>query len=381
VHIFLKPFLKKTTQLDKLRKELKRKSQNNKFSVDANKSLSPWEQNLLNHIKSTTNEYNLNNVTRTKAYLDFYKEHQEIHWALLAHMVSRNGGWNMTDLQGEHLTRLLNSSERKSFFDFLERSNWLIFQDAYPQFILYKESLKQKKSLFYLLPFLNISTFMETIWDYFLEGKDSFTLTVGLIINEQNYLEKRVVQNPSFKNKVLDTLSFQLQDFLSFTHILFPDDDGRLLGQTVHHFKSLKERILIGKRLYTLLFQDSDVLNRVKNWAIKHPHSGSRKDYWPHIFNDVKETTPGTSYQIRLMSCQLKSGAPKIYSPTLLNAWKNSRQTEAEKGEWFRDLQVIDYLTDTQEIIRGEIKNEYCKTLEQLEIAALAKKVISVLDK
>jgi hypothetical protein len=335
---------------------------------------------LLSQIRSSTSVNNLNNVTRTKAYFEFYKEHPEIHWAFLGHMVSRNGGWNMTDLQGELLTRLLSKKERNSFFSFLERGNWLIFQDAYPQFLLYRESLIQNKPLFYLFPYLNISTFMETVWNHFWVNKDSYILTMALVINEQNYLEKRVVQNPLYKKEVLNTPQFKLQDILSFTHVFFPYGKRKFRGQTMHQFDSLNERILFGKRLYAVLFKDRDILRQVTEWAVKHPHTGSRKDYWPHIFNNVNEGRPGFAYQLRLKSCQLRKGARKIYSPNLENVWKNSSQSEAEKGDWFHDWHVTDYLEDNIEIIDGEILNEYCKTLERLELAALAKKAISVLE-
>lgn len=39
---------------------------------------------------------------------------------------------------------------------------------------------------------------------------------------------------------------------------------------------------------------------QVKEWAMKHPHTGSRKDYWPHVFNNVNEGIPGFAYQLRL---------------------------------------------------------------------------------
>lgn len=335
---------------------------------------------LLEQIQRKTVEHNVNNVTRTKAYLDFYRQHPEIHWAFLGHMVSRNGGWNMTDLKGEFLTRLMSKKERNSFFSFLERGNWLIFQDAYPQFLLYSESLKQNKPLFSLFPYLNISTFMETIWNYFWGSHDTYILTMGLIINEQSYLEKRVVQNPQYKKEVLGTLQFKLQDLLSFNHILFPYGKRNMKGQTLHQFDSLNERILLGKRLYTVLFKDKDFLDLVREWAFHHPHTGSRKDYWPHIFNTINEGIPGFAYQLRLKSCQLRSGSRKIYSPSLENAWKNSCQVEAEKGDWFENWQIADYLIDDNESYDGEIKNEYCKTLERLELAALAKKAISILE-
>jgi hypothetical protein len=295
-------------------------------------------------------------------------------------MVSRNGGWNMTDLKGEFLSRILSRKERVAFFSFLERANWLIFQDAYPQLLLYEESLKRNKSLFHLLPFMDISGFMEVIWGYFWRKQDSVILTVGLIINEQSYLEERVMQNSNYKNKVIDTFEFQLQDLLSFNQILFPYKNQKLAGLTVHQFQSLDERILIGKKLYTILFRKKDVFKQVVNWASETPHTGSRKDYWPHLFNSVNEGIPGFAYQLRLEACKLKKSVWKIYSPDLQSAWKNVQHREAEKGDWLKDWNVADQLYELTDTINGEIKHEYCKTLERLELAALAKKVITILD-
>lgn len=322
----------------------------------------------------------MNNVTRTKAYLDFYLKHREIHWAFLGHMVSRNGGYSMTDLKGEFLTRLLSKKDRSNFFSFLERGNWLIFQDVYPQFLLYKESLRQGKSLFYLLSYLNVSTFMETIWNHFWRNGDTYIHCIAMVINEQTYLEKRVVQNPVYQKGVLNKFEFFLQDLLSFNHILFPYGDGELKGQTLHQFESVHERILLGKRLYSVLFKNKDFLRQAVEWAKSHPHTGSRKDYWPEIFNHVNEGTPGFPIPLRLKSCRLRKGARRFYSPKLEYAWKNVIQPEAEKGDWFEDWRIADYLVDDGEMIDGEIKHEYCKTLERLEIATLAKKTISFLE-
>ncbi len=195
-------------------------------SIVEEQQLSWGDQQLLQMIRLKTKQLNVNNVTRTKAYLDFYIFRPEIHWAFLGHMVSRNGGWNMTDLKGEFLSRLMNEQSKQDFFSFLERGNWLIFQDAYPQFLLYEESLFQSRNLFYLLPYLNVSTFMEVIWNHFWEERDSYTLAIALIINEQSYLENRIVQNSLYKKKVFQTFEFVLQDLLSFNQILFPFTDN-----------------------------------------------------------------------------------------------------------------------------------------------------------
>ncbi|MFJ7936054.1 DUF2515 domain-containing protein [Sporosarcina sp. NPDC096371] len=345
--------------------------------------LSIEDQQRLQRIRLKTRELNVNNVTRTKAYLDFYRRHSEIHWAFLGHMVSRNGGWNMTDLKGEFLSRLMNEQSQQDFFSFLERGNWLIFQDAYPQFLLYEESLFQGRNLFYLLPYVHVSTFMEVIWSYFWEVGDSTLLAIALIINEQSYLENRIVQNPLYKKKVFQTFEFVLQDLLSFNQILFPynaDGEGSkkasLTGLTLHRFGSLHERIMLGKDLYRLLFREADLLEKVYRWAIRHPHTGSRKDYWPAIFNDVHEGIPGLAFTRRLKSCRLKTGAPRLYSPRLEYAWGNVAHSAAEPQDWFKHWDIITYLVEEEGPINGKIVGEYCETLENLELAAIAKKAI-----
>lgn len=352
-------------------------------SILEEQHLSSGDQQLLQLIRLKTKQLNVNNVTRTRAYLDFYIFRPEIHWAFLGHMVSRNGGWNMTDLKGEFLSRLMNDQSKLDFYSFLERGNWLIFQDVYPQFLLYEESLFQSRNLFYLLPYLNVSAFMEVIWNHFWEESDSYTLAIALIINEQNYLENRIVQNSFYKRKVFQTFEFVLQDLLSFNQILFPftnsgNPTGKspLTGLTLHQFGSLDERIMLGKDLYRLLFQEADVLEKVYRWATSHPHTGSRKDYWPDVFNDVVEGVPGLAITRRLKSCRLKKGALRLYSPRLEYAWGNVPHHEAEPGDWFGHWRVIDYLVEVREPINGKVLGEYCETLEKLELAAIAKTAI-----
>ncbi|WP_010281981.1 DUF2515 family protein [Bacillus timonensis] len=368
-----------SVSLLQIKKDIKRRQKRpNTFS-----HLSLEEQLLIKQIKAMTKRLNLNNVTRTKAYLDFYLTHPEIHWAFLGHMVSRNGGWNMTDLKGGQLSRLLKMKDAESYFTFLERGNWLIFQDAFPQFLLYEASKLYRQNLFYLLPHFHVSVFMESIWNYFWERHDTYILTVAQIINEQSYLENRVIVNSKYKKEVFDTVEFKLQDLLDLNHILFPfEEKGKihLIGQTLHQFKSVRERILLGKRLYSILFRNEKRLKSIETWAKKVQHSGSRKDYWPHIFNHVDEGLPGSLLKPRVKSCELTKGSPRIYSPRLEMAWKNRKHEPAEIGDWYKEWEVIHYLAADYENVDGEIQHEYCKTLEKFELAAIAKKAISILD-
>ncbi len=366
----------------RLKEELKRKSKSGQKTSFSMGELSSEEKKLIEKIRSTTKSLNLNNVTRTKAYLDFYRCHREIHWAFLGHMVSRNGGWNMTDLQGDLLANLLTEREQKSFFSFLERGNWLIFQDVFPQFLLYEESIKRNKSFFHLLPLFNVSIFMETIWNHFLRYQDCYLLAIALIINEQSYLEKRVIQNPVYKKNVFDTPEFKVQELFAFTYILLPYQEGKLKmkGQILHHFDNLSERIKLGKRLYSLLFQNETMLKGYLDWANSQPHTGSRKDYWPQLFHHLKEGIPSNGYHLRLSACQLKPNAERLYSPELSNSWKNVKHQPAEIGDWFSDWRIIYFLIDADEYIDGEIINGYCKSLERLELAIKAKKTLAIFE-
>ncbi|MFQ3543375.1 DUF2515 family protein [Halobacillus rhizosphaerae] len=339
------------------------------------------EEEILQSIRSDTVKFNINNVTRTQAYYDFYYLHPEIKWSLLAHMVSRNGGWNMTDLKGEFLSKLLSEGEQKAFFAFLERGNWLIFQDAFPQLLLYKKSVEMNRSLFYLLPHLNVSSFMEVIWKHFWENGHRDLLAFAQIINEQMYIEERVIHHQSYQNSVLKTINFKLQDVLNLNHLLFPyslkeQSEPEIIGETLHHFASIEERIEFGKRLYALLFFDYTRLQHIITWVNDHPHTGSRKDYMPHLFNDVKETLPGQLYFPRTKNCILRKNAPRLYSPALLSAWKTSHQKIAEKGDWFKNISVMNYFKDPSQQDKGKITVDYCESIEKMELALFTSKLL-----
>ncbi|WP_187442154.1 DUF2515 family protein [Sutcliffiella horikoshii] len=284
------------------------------------------EQDMVAKIRSKTASLNRNNVTRTQAYLDFYQKHPEVHWSFLAHMVSRNGGWNMTDLKASHISTLLSYEKASILFRFLEKANYLIFQDAYPQLLLYEESKKAGRPLFYLLSEFHVSPFMNPIWTLFLSNNSKKELlTVSLIINEQNFIEYNLLQNPYFQQKVLSSLTYQLQEKLGFTLVLFPYRKGLdtlLTGLGVQQFSDLSNRIEIGKMLYVLLFTNEDVLQGALHFSKESFHTGSREDYLPAVFSS-------------------KSTSRKIYSPTLEAAWADFDHPSIVPVDWFKDIQEV----------------------------------------
>jgi hypothetical protein len=371
------PFL--LNSFSDVKKELKKKGR--KKTLSHLPDLSEKDKRWIYFIKEQTRQLNQNNVTRTQAYFQFYLQHPEIHWAFLGHMVSRNVGWNMTDLKGELLTKLLSDKDQKDIFSFLERGSWLIFQDVYPQFLIYDLSVRGRKEMFHLLRYFHVSTFMETMWRYFWNSGDQAALAFAMVINEQSYLEKRLIQNQHYKKIVTGTVSFKMYDFLNFNNIIFPccagekKEKASLTGGTLRYFTSLHERILFGKKLYSLLFQQERILAGVLKWAQEHPHTGSRKDYWPHLFNDINESFPRSLYKRRVKNCELRKGAERLYSPPLKYAWPDTTHEEAESGDWFEDWHVLDYF-HKEVSVDGEILTNYCKTIEKIELAVMAKEAI-----
>lgn len=337
------------------------------------------DSSLIERIRSVTAFLNRNNVTRTQAYLNMYRKYPQLHWALLAHMVSRNGGWNMTDLKGELLPHLLNPSQQEHLFAFLERANALIFHDAYPQLLLYEASLKAGRPLFHHLRQLHVSAFMQPVWEQFWDHKNSALLTMALIINEQNFIEHRVVQHPVFRKTVLDTVFFSAQSLLQLNQVILPYKDIgklRLAGLILESFSSLHERIEVGKKLYAMLFGIPLVREGALHFAEDTRHTGSRADYWPHLFASIRQAPPVPKGQLKewLDGCSLRPGAYPLYSPPLTDVWRDRPFAPAEEGDWYRPAgreESLAFLASVEPPFSFEMTHEYCFGLNKIELAVL----------
>jgi len=349
-------------------------------SERAKTPLSPEEKAIVEAIRSETGRANRDNVTRTAAYWSVYERRPELHWALLAHVVSRNGGWAMTDLKGDLLPRLLDERLIESSFELLEACNSLIFGDAYPQLRLYEEGLRLCRPLLSLLPEFGVSAFMAPFWDSFLEDGDSVPLTEALIVNEQHFIQHRVVENPYFKQAVFSSAEFKAQPFLQTNQLLIPlaekhaaADAGagapiRLAGRVLERFEDLRERIEFGKCLYGLLYGYPRVLSAAVAFARGVPHTGSRADYWPHRFR-------------REAAARKKGASAKAddavqtvwHSPGLAEAWPDRPLFPSEGRDWFRDMDVFGYVSPirlpkavdmTHEHLFGQFKLQEAALLE-----------------
>ncbi|MFT4413052.1 DUF2515 domain-containing protein [Fredinandcohnia humi] len=254
-------------------------------------SFSNLDKVIIQNITKTTAKGNIDNISRTKSYARFYYNNKEIQWSFLASMVSRNAGYNMTDLEGEWFHKVLSKQERKALFYTFERANWLIFADAFPQLLLYEYSKKLRKPLFYLLPAFSVSAFIETEWEYFWHFREGKRLITSQIINEQNIIQQPVIEHPLFKQKVFHTLFYNLQDFFHFSSVIFPTLEGQLYGFSVHNFTKLDERIELGKKLASLLFHDK-YYEFFYRFSRKVEHTGSRFDYEKYVGERRFRNTP-----------------------------------------------------------------------------------------
>ncbi|EQB36142.1 hypothetical protein M948_13985 [Virgibacillus sp. CM-4] len=235
-------------------------------------------QHYIHYITNLTKTHNVDNITRTDAYFTFYLQFPEIKWSFLASLVSRNAGYNMTDLYLPPFQLMLGEQERERLFMTYERANWLIFSDAYPQLLVYRLSLQLNQPLFHLLPYFHVSSFMVKEWNYFWKTADTNRIMIALIINEQNVIEQPVIRQSFFKKRVFHQAPYFLQNLLTMNAVLLPTKSAQLYGAFVHQFTSLTKRIELGKQLASILYSPS-TFKQIFAFARQCEHTGSRYDY------------------------------------------------------------------------------------------------------
>ncbi len=336
------------------------------------------ERGVFERIRKETEKLNRNNITRTMAYFHLYQRTPEMEWALLAHLVSRNAGWNMSDLKGEWISRLLPSQVAQDYFRFMERANWLIFQDAYPQLLLYEHSKEKHQNFFHLLPFFYVSSFMQVIWNDYWENPNREQLAISLVINEQYYIEQRVIDQESYSAPVIRDIKFHLEDWLDLNMILFPfqqgEDERVLYGKQVDSFPDLQSRIELGKTLYSLLFSPS-ILPGVLHWCNQSPHTGSRQDYWANFFSPYASENLKQIYRPRFHHGRREKGEPFVYSPFLIDVWPDQKHEKALIKDWFQDPKVVDLLHFKKADL-SDVQEEYSQLIDKLEALVQAKQMV-----
>ncbi|MNJ43832.1 hypothetical protein D3C77_388580 [compost metagenome] len=322
------------------------------------------DRELAEDILAATSRAGISNITRTAAYLECYEACPELHWAFLAHMVSRNAGWNMTDLRGSRMSDVVDEEGKRSIYRFLERSNALIFQDAYPQLLLYRKSRELGASQFHLLRYFSVSRFMRPFWEKFWIDRGSALLTVGLIINEQNYIEQRIIRHPFYQRHVTEKMNFHLYSLSGLNQIILPLLEGsgvtRLAGRTVTDFGSLPARIALGKCLYAMLMGLRAVRSGAEAFARAVPHTGSRTDYWPEIFTANKEEALTAPLQgSELLEGETLPAGERLYSPKLLEAWGDTPYEPISREDWLKDTSALNGISAPSPPLLCDISREH----------------------
>ncbi|WP_156289205.1 DUF2515 family protein [Oceanobacillus salinisoli] len=236
------------------------------------------EQDYIHYISKLTKSQNVDNISRTKAYLSFYLDFPEIKWSLLASIVSRNAGWNMTDLHLAPFQTLLGKKEKNELFMTYERANWLIFSDAFPQLLVYKLSKRNHKPMFHLLSNFHVSKFMVKEWYRYWKTKNKDRLMNALIINEQNVIHDPVIKQPYFKKHVFYNFPYMMQDFLFMSAVILPTKSKGLYGIYISRFTNLAKRIETGKEIASILFSN-EIYPDIMHFLLTVEHTGSRYDY------------------------------------------------------------------------------------------------------
>lgn len=299
------------------------------------------EKKLFRHIQMEVYQHNLDNISRTNAYLTFFQQHSEIKWSFLAHMVSRNAGWNIGDLEGKWFPHVIGQEKRQQLFQTYERANWLIFQDAFPQLLLYHYSTRKRRKMFHLLRYFHVSQFMVQEWQHFWERGDKDRLLIALVINEQNVIQKPVLQKPFYRKRIFHSYLFAFQDWLHYSCVLFPTLKGELYGASVNGFTSVDKRIELGKRLADTLFE-SDLFPHFYEFACKTEHTGSRFDYEQYIDPMSIRTTPKLRTQFPIINHHIGKQEDWSRKKKIKKQWleKNARPEKPYPlTTWFKKKQ------------------------------------------
>lgn len=320
--------------------------------------LSLAEIELINRINEKTNRYNIDNISRTKAYHHYYNKNPEIKWSFLASMVSRNAGWNMCDLEGTLFSRALDKSFRKKLFFTYERANWLIFQDAFPQLLLYQYSTKINRPMFHLLKFFHVSSFMESEWVKFWDDRQVNRLMISLIINEQNVIQMPVIKHSVYQSTVFRSFLFIFQDWLHYSSVIFPTGEGDLYGASVSGFKSVSNRIELGKRLADILFKKM-LYPRFYAFACTTEHTGSRYDYEQYLKQKRIRTTPFLRCTYPIVKHQRNDLRDWSKFCRIKKKWRN------EMADHKHPIEITNwYLKKQEQIEKGIYLSEWVKSIK-----------------
>lgn len=222
---------------------------------------------------------NADNVSRTASYLELYAltraMGRELPWVLMAHLVSRNSGYLMTDLAValERGNLPFSREALVEMFLFLERPNFVIFWDAWWHVAHHLLGRPMREG--------RTPRFVRDAWQRYERaaagGVDAAlerALVLDLVANEQNLIERRTVHAPGFdRARALVRFADAMK---TEQPIVLPVVRSSIV---VGGFLELDRRIAAGRRIFDEALADRAQRDAIYAWALAHPHTGSREVY------------------------------------------------------------------------------------------------------
>lgn len=240
-------------------------------------------------LRDQLDERNRDNVSRTQSYLELYAETRktevELPWILMAHLVSRNSGYLMTDLARKiaRSTDETFTSAMRTLFVLLERGNFLIFWDAWHHVcsFLAKDPIESPRT----------PRFMCEAWQRYDETREERQLVLDLVHNEQNLIERRAVHHPELYagRMLLDLVEAGGRE----RPLVFPIPHAPEIR--VGGFSRIERRIETGRRIFDEVLARREDRDRMFEWAMAHPHTGSREVYGDRPGPTLREVWPLTT--------------------------------------------------------------------------------------
>jgi hypothetical protein len=246
--------------------------------VSAANALAPTRARL-ERMLAEKDARNRDNVARTESYLELYALARaygvELPWVLMAHLVSRNAGYLMTDLaEGGRATAFFTREALDELFLFLERANYLIFDDAWHHVM--HHVLGRTSALDERTP-----RFIREAWARYEAAEAGGVtpaveraLVLDLVTNEQNLIENRVVHHPRFARARAMVAFFEEAGIDG--PVVLPVAQARI---KVGAFARLAQRIEAGRRIFDETLAPREQRDAMFAWAAATPHTGSRGAY------------------------------------------------------------------------------------------------------
>ena len=253
----------------------------------------------LEELSSELDLRNVDNVARTESYLELYAwtraKGPDLPWLLMAHLVSRNAGYMMTDLAGA-LDRTKDAGLRRAMttlFVMLERANFLIFHDAWHHVCAHLAGRTAT-----LTP-PRTPLFMCAAWERYEKAcargvtpAVERSLVLDLVHNEQHLIEQRVVHRRELR-EALDLLRI-IELFGRDRPLVLPWPGGRAGAPAIRvgRFADITRRIATGQRIFDLALAGRAQRDAMYEWALAHPHTGSREAYGGRPGPTLREVWP-----------------------------------------------------------------------------------------